>query len=89
MRYRVELTDEASDELKRLAPGPRSIVRRQLRSLASDPHGAACKELTNNPGAHRAVADGYRILYRLTVAPRVAAVFRIRPRAAAYEDFEP
>ena len=88
MRFRVELTDEAGDELRGLAPVPRRTVRRALDALSLDPFGLDTKELDDYPGRRRAIADGYRILYTRGDEPRTLSVFRIRPRGTAYEEFE-
>ena len=82
MRFRVELTGEAGDELRGLAPVPCRTVRRALDALVLDPFGLDTKELDDYPGHRRAIADGYRILYTRGDEPRMLSVFRI-PHSAS------
>ena len=47
--------------------------------------------LCGRPDVFRAIADGHRILFRVSRVPHrvdFVNVFRIRPRAVAYEGYE-
>lgn len=90
MTYRVVYDPPAANELRRLPPAPRRLVRRYLRALGRDEWSSLdIAELRGYPGVLRLVADGYRVLFRRHGAEaQTLTVIRIRPRATAYEGFE-
>lgn len=89
MRFRVEYTATAAEDLRRLAPRPRRLVRRYVRLLADNQSGLDIITLDGHPETLRLVADGYRVLFRREEAgPRVLTIIRISPRPTAYEGFE-
>ena len=89
MRFRVEYTATAGEELRRLAPGPRRLVRRYVRLLAGDWSGLDIITLDGHPDTLRLIADGYRVLFRRDgTDPRVLTIIRVSPRATAYAGFE-
>ena len=88
MRYRVELSEEAREQLLRLAPVPRRRVRQALKELAADPYGPGSLRLDSRQENWRVQVGRLRILFRPGESPELVSVFRIALRTVAYDDIE-
>ncbi len=82
MPYRVDLEDEAKDQLRRLPPQIALRVRERLRDIEADPRSRALK-LKGELG-YRVRAGDYRILFDIDDHSQTVSVWRIAHRGRAY-----
>jgi mRNA interferase RelE/StbE len=87
MRYRIEITETAKREVKRLPGNIRQRVRRIINGLADNPFPRQAKELRNMPGWYRIRLDGWRIIYRVEAEKVLVLILRVR-RKTGPETYE-
>lgn len=85
--WKVELTNSAKKELRRLDEGPKRDAAELIADLIEDPLAVPATELRHYPGLWRARFHHglYRMIYRISKPEKRVVIRRIRPRATAYE----
>lgn len=84
MPYRVELTEEADDELGALELRFQRQIARKLRTLADTPRPPQAKRLEEADHLYRLRSGVYRILYQVGDEILLVLVVRIGHRSAVY-----
>ena len=82
MRYRLEIKEEARQQLRALAQEQRRNVGRRLDALQSNLSGDV-KKLTAKTHEYRSRAGSLRVLF--TLEKDLISVYAVRDRKQAYE----
>jgi len=88
--YRIDYTDEARRNLRRLPGYYRPPARRMIERLQADPRPPRAKELRDAPGRYRLRLDEWRIIYRVNDDLQEIVILAIRRKTGpeTYEDIE-
>lgn len=89
MQYRIELTNQAGRDLKKIRRGDRANFERivgALQSLARNPFPTGCVRLTGH-NDFRIRVGGFRIIYSVDQDVVIIEVLRIAPRGEVYKGF--
>jgi len=82
MRYRLEIQDEARQQLRALPKGPRRNIGRRLDALQNNLSGDV-KKLTAKTREYRLRVGTLRVLF--TLENDLISVYAVRDRKKAYE----
>ena len=88
MSYRVGHTDEATEQIRRLSPKPRRVVRRAIRDLYQGPHAGDTKKLNGFDTLWRVRVGRRRIICDLDTERQVITILRVARREIVYEGLE-
>ena len=65
MAYKVELTEEAAEQVEALPKKIAGQVIRKIEALATEPRPTQAKRLTDHEHLYRVRSGDYRILYQI------------------------
>ena len=85
MKYCLDVRPAAERQFNRLSWRTQKTVLAALDELEADPRHPGIAAVRGKPGALRARAGGYRILFRIDDRRRVVAVGRIALRDRVYK----
>ena len=87
MKYQVELTTQASRDLRKIRRSDRNTFERiteALQALSANPFPAGCVRLTGYDD-FRIRVGGFRIIYSVQQKVVLVEVLRIAPRGEVYK----
>jgi mRNA interferase RelE/StbE len=84
-QYRLEFTDAARRQLRKLPRQAAQRLRPVIDALADDPRPAGARALQGQPGVLRVRVGDYRILYTVEDDRLVVLVIRIGHRREVYD----
>lgn len=64
-RYRVEFSEAAAKQLRKLDRAAQEQIAAKIRAIEVDPRGRGCEKLTGEPNAYRIRSGDYRIVYEV------------------------
>ena len=90
MPYRIEYSDRARSDLRRVPGNYRQRAKRLIASLADNPRPPKAKELRDNPNGYRLWLDRWRVIYRVDDDLQVVFIAGVRPKKGpeTYEDLQ-
>lgn len=88
MPYQVRVSEEAREQRRSLAPGPKRAVREALREMENDPYGPDTIRLRRPEIRYRVRVGDYRIVFRPGPGEQEVVVTRIGHRSWVYEGLE-
>jgi mRNA interferase RelE/StbE len=83
MRYRLELGDEAREQLRKLQREQRRRIGQRIDALQSDLHGDV-RKLVGQEGKYRMRVGEYRVLF--TLEKDLIFIHSVKDRKDAYRD---
>jgi mRNA interferase RelE/StbE len=88
--YRLDYTDDARRDIRRLPGNVRQRARRMIAELAGDPRPAGARELRERPGRYCIRLDDWRIIYRVYNDDLVVLVLRVKRKRGVetYQNIE-
>ena len=81
--YRLEVSQTAHQQLRRLPARTQGRINRAVAGLADNPRPHGAKKLTVRDGYRVRVGD-YRILYRIDDGTRKVIIYRVMSRGDVY-----
>ena len=83
--YRLELTESAEKELKRLPNSMTARIAGRIEKLAANPRPSGCKKLKGGVNEWRIRIGDCRVIYTVEDSTRAVEVTRIAHRKEVYE----
>lgn len=82
--YRIELTDQAREELASLSQKIRRQIGRKIDALVGNPRPPWSKKLKGVPNLYSVRSGDYRVLYQVKDEDLLVLVVRVRHRGDVY-----
>lgn len=89
MVYKVELTEEAADQVSALPKRIAGQVIRKIEMLSCEPRPAQAKQLVDHEHLYRVRTGDYRILYQIEAKKLVILVVKVGHRRDVYKRIPP
>jgi mRNA-degrading endonuclease RelE of RelBE toxin-antitoxin system len=84
VNYRVQLSRQAANYLRRLGRNDQERIARWIDQIAANPYGLHTKPLTHLPGRRAARVGGYRLVFTVDDEAQVVNISDIGPRGQVY-----
>lgn len=86
MAYRVEFSETARRQIRRLGVGVRSRIERKLQTLADDPRPRGTVKMAGTDLAFRLRVGDYRVIYEIEDDILLVLVIRVAHRRDIYRN---
>ena len=82
--YKIEISNQAERDLKRLAMALFERIVPEIKALAMNPRPHGCAKLAGSKSDYRIRVGDYRVLYEIADQVRIVRILRVRHRREAY-----